>query len=53
MISDRDFIAVLLDVNLYENSDLVANAFRLLVRYFTQKQKILDLATEVQLLQDE
>jgi len=40
-------------VNLYENSDLVSNAFRLLVRYFTQKQKILDLATEVQLLQDD
>lgn len=35
VISDRDFIAVLLDVNLYESSDLVANAFRLLVRYFT------------------
>lgn len=36
-ISKQDFIAILLDLALYENADLVSNAFKLLVRYFTQK----------------
>ena len=47
-----DFVAILLDLNLYEDANLVANAFKLLVRYFTQKEKILNLASEVQVLQD-
>lgn len=47
-----DFVAILLDLNLYEDANLVANAFKLLVRYFTQKEKIINLATEVQVLQD-
>jgi len=46
-ISQQDFIAILLDMNLYENPVLVANAFKLLIRYFTQKQAILNLGTEV------
>lgn len=41
-----------MDLNLYDNPELVANAFKLLVRYFTQKSSILRLATEVQVLQD-
>jgi hypothetical protein len=46
----NNFIAILLDLILYDNPDLVANAFKLLVRYFTQKDSILKLATEVQVL---
>lgn len=51
-IASQDFVAILLDLNLYENANLVANAFKLLVRYFTQKNAILCLASEVQVLQD-
>lgn len=49
-ISTKDFVAILLDINLYQNPNLVSNAFKLLIRYFTQKQAIMTLATEVQLL---
>lgn len=49
-VSELDFVAILLDLNLYEDANLVANAFKLLVRYFTQKEKILQLASEVQVL---
>ena len=34
-ITQRDFICILLDTNLYENPQLVSNAFTLLVRYYT------------------
>ena len=34
-ITHRDFICILLDTNLYENPQLVSNAFTLLVRYYT------------------
>ena len=37
LIQSKDFISILLDVNLYDNANLVSNAFSLLVRYFTQK----------------
>jgi hypothetical protein len=33
-ISVADFVCVLLDLILYENSSLVNNAFKLLVRFF-------------------
>jgi hypothetical protein len=36
---------------LYENPNLVNNAFKLLVRFFQQKQAIIDLASNVQLLE--
>lgn len=36
-ISAADFVCVLLDLILYENAALVNNAFKLLVRFFTQK----------------
>ena len=52
-ISARDFVCILLDLILYENSDLINNAFKLLVRFFQQKNAIVELATEVQLLEDE
>ena len=35
LVSELDFVAILLDLNLYEDANLVANAFKLLVRYFT------------------
>ena len=50
-ISVADFVCVLLDLILYENSQLVNNAFKLLVRFFQQKQAIIDLASNVQLLE--
>lgn len=31
-IADRDFVCILLDLNLYENPSLVSSAFKLLVR---------------------
>ena len=34
-ISIRDFVCILLDLILYENSHLVNNAFKLLVRFFS------------------
>jgi len=34
-ISVADFVCVLLDLILYENADLVNNAFKLLVRFFS------------------
>jgi hypothetical protein len=46
-ISVADFVCVLLDLILYENSYLVNNAFKLLVRFFQQKQAIIDLASNV------
>jgi len=49
-IAEQDFVAILLDLNLYENPELVANAFKILVRYFTQKEQILLLSSEVQVL---
>lgn len=49
-ISKKDFISILLDLNLYDSATLVSNAFSLLARYFAQKQSVLDLAAEVQLL---
>ena len=52
-ISQSDFICVLLDLILYENAALVNNAFKLLVCFFTQKQAILDLASNVQILEEE
>jgi hypothetical protein len=36
-ISVADFVCVLLDLILYENPQLVNNAFKLLVRFFQQK----------------
>lgn len=50
-ISVADFVCVLLDLILYENAALVNNAFKLLVRFFQQKQAIIDLASQVQLLE--
>ena len=50
-ISVADFVCVLLDMILYENSQLVNNAFKLLVRFFQQKQAIIDLASNVQILE--
>ena len=46
-ISERDFVCILLDLIMYENSELVNNAFKLLVRFFSQKQAIIDLAADV------
>jgi hypothetical protein len=46
-ISVADFVCVLLDLILYENPNLVNNAFKLLVRFFQQKQAIIDLASNV------
>jgi hypothetical protein len=40
----QNFIQILLDLNLYENTKLVSNAFKLLVRFYTQKGQILELA---------
>lgn len=50
-ISAADFVCVLLDLILYENAALVNNAFKLLVRFFQQKKSIIDLASQVQLLE--
>jgi len=50
-ISVADFVCVLLDLILYENPALVNSAFKLLVRFFEQKKAIIDLATNVQLLE--
>jgi hypothetical protein len=36
-VSEKDFVCILLDINLYDNPVLVSNAFKLLIRYFTQK----------------
>jgi len=51
-ISVRDFVCILLDIILYENATLVNHAFKLLVRFFSQKKAIIELAEEVQLLED-
>lgn len=34
-ISARDFVCILIDLILYENEDLVNNAFKLLVKFFS------------------
>ena len=52
-ISARDFVCILLDLILYQNPDLVNNAFKLLVKFFSQKRSIIELASEVQLLEDD
>ena len=50
-ISVADFVCVLLDLMLYENTALVKNAFHLLVRFFCQKQAIIDVVSQVQILE--
>ena len=34
-VSHKDFVSILLDINLYDNANLVSNAFKLLIRYYT------------------
>ena len=51
-ISERDFVCILLDLILYEDTYLVSNAFQLLVRFFSQNRALFQIANEVQLLQD-
>lgn len=34
-ISSRNYICILLDINLYDNPELVSSTFKLLVRYYT------------------
>lgn len=46
-ISRSDFVCVLLDLILYENTTLVSNAFKLLIRFFEQKKAIIELAATV------
>lgn len=50
-LSDKDFVCILLDIILYQNDELVNNAFKLLVLFFTQTQSLLELMSEVQLLE--
>ena len=33
---NKNFVSILLDINLYDNPDLVSNAFNMLVRTFEQ-----------------
>ena len=49
----ENLTCILLDINLYHNPVLVSNAFRILISNFMQKQVVLDLATDVQILQNE
>jgi len=51
-ISRSDFVCVLLDLILYENTTLVSNAFKLLIRFFEQKKAIIELAATVQILEE-
>lgn len=46
-LSDKDFVCILLDIILYQNDELVNNAFKLLVLFFTQTQSLLELMSEV------
>ena len=50
---NQDLTCILLDINLYKNPVLVSNVFKLLISNFTQKQDVLELAQEVQILQNE
>ena len=44
---EQDLTCILLDLNLYENSDLVSKAFELLTRTYGQKKDLMELASEV------
>lgn len=46
-ISARDFVCIMLDLILYQNPDMVNNAFKLLVKFFRQKESIIELASDV------
>ncbi len=50
-ISVRDFVAIMLDILLYEHTELKNKAFSILVRFFTQRKAMIDLLQEVQLLE--
>lgn len=47
---EKDIICILLDIILYQDSELVNMGFTLLTKYFAQKFAIIHCATEVQLL---
>lgn len=47
----RDFVAIMLDILLYERGELKNKAFSILVRFFTQRKALIDSLKEVQLLE--
>ncbi|KAL4466941.1 hypothetical protein ABPG74_010538 [Tetrahymena malaccensis] len=47
-----DVVAIFQDLTLYQNSDLVNNSFQILNMLFTERQEILDLLSNLQLLED-
>ncbi|KAL4510112.1 hypothetical protein ABPG72_010305 [Tetrahymena utriculariae] len=47
-----DVVALFQDLTLYQNSDLVNNSFEILNMLFTERQEILDLLQNLQLLED-
>jgi len=51
-LSDKDVVAILLDLTMYEHSGLVNIAFNNLVHHFTQKQELIQAVERVQLLTD-
>jgi len=46
---NKNFVSILLDINLYDNPDLVSNAFNMLVRTFEQQRRLITLVSDVQL----
>ena len=53
IINDQDLKCILLDLQLYDNPDLVSKVFKLLISYYRQKMDVYNLAAEVQILQDD
>ncbi|EAR96945.2 cation channel family protein (macronuclear) [Tetrahymena thermophila SB210] len=47
-----DVVAIFQDLTLYQNSDLVNNSFEILNMLFTERQEILNLLQNLQLLED-
>ena len=50
---EKDLVCILLDIVLYQDSELVSMGFTLLTSYFAQKSAIITCADIVQLLQDQ
>ena len=52
-LSIKDFVCINLDLILYKDENLLTKAFELLIRFHTQQVTILELLSEVQLLENE
>lgn len=45
-ISEKDFVAIMIDIMLYDDMTLVRDAFQLIIRFFSQRKELVLLSKE-------